>query len=101
VATICARDRPFDEEFADFFAREVRPALIDAGAAPLALLQTEYAENNFPALPVRTGEHVFVWFTRWPDPDHPGGPVPTSIVDRLTGPPQQLRLAPTGRSLLR
>lgn len=55
---------------------------------PIASFETEPAENTFPALPVRTGEDVFVWFSR-SDPD----PVPSTM--------ERLRLAPTGRSLLR
>jgi NIPSNAP len=70
-ATICYRDRPASV------------------ADPLALLETEPAENTFPALPVRTGEDVFVWFSRSADPD----PLPSTM--------ERLRLAPTARSLLR
>jgi hypothetical protein len=114
TATICHRDRPFDDEFLDFFDGEAGPALAAAGAAPLAWLQTEYAENNFPALPVRAGEHVFVWFTRfasaadadtadrqlarshsWQHRVRPG------LAAMVTGAPERLRLAPTARSLLR
>jgi hypothetical protein len=51
LATIYHRDRPFDEAFADFFDRQVRPVLAEAGAVPLACLQTEHAENTFPARP--------------------------------------------------
>ena len=36
--------RPFDQAFADFFNRRARPVLNEAGAAPLACLQTEHAE---------------------------------------------------------
>jgi hypothetical protein len=114
LVTLYYRDRPFDRAFADFFDRQVRPALIEAGATPLACLQTEDAENTFPALPVRTGENVFAWLARFPSSvrleDHlrrigascgwrdrvlPGLSALTS------GAPQQLRLAPTARSRLR
>jgi quinol monooxygenase YgiN len=110
LATICQRDHPFDEAFAGFFERHVRPVLADAGAAPLACLQTEHAENTFPALPVRTGENVFAWFTRFASQarldayldrlQHPGRVLP-GLVATLASAPQQLRLAPTPRSLLR
>jgi hypothetical protein len=99
LITIYHRDQPFDRAFAGFFDRQVRPALIAAGATPLACLQTEHAENTFPALPVRTGENVFVWLARFPGQAH--------LDDYLhkTGSSadvsQQLRLAPTARSLLR
>jgi len=104
LVTIYYRDQPFDQAFADFFDREARPALTRAGATPLACLQTEHAENTFPALPVRTGENVFVWLARFPSQahldDHLRQALP--VLSALTvGAPQQLRLAPTARSLLR
>ena len=85
-----------------------------AGATPIGRLQTEYAENTFPALPVRTGEHVFAWLARFASQDDLGrhmGLLPRSerwqdsilpaLSALLTSAPQQLRLAPTARSLLR
>lgn len=63
---------------------------------PLASFTTEYAENTFPALPVRTGEHAFVWFARFDDQaaldQHLAAAAPATTV---------LELAPTTRSLLR
>ena len=114
VATIYHRERPFDDAFADFFQREVRPVLAEAGATPLAILQTEHADNTFPALPVRTGENVFVWFARFRDSadlddhlrrldrsDRWQQRVLPALSALLSGAPQRLRLAPTARSLLR
>ncbi len=49
----------------------------------IAALETIDVENNFPALPVREGENLFVWFRRG------------AIADAY------LRLAPTERSTLR
>jgi hypothetical protein len=113
LATIYYRDRPFDEAFVNFFDRQVRPVLVETGAAPLACFQTEHAENTFPALPVRTGENVFVWFARFPSPAHlrdhlhrlersdwQDGVRP-ALSAMLASAPQQLRLAPTARSMLR
>jgi len=84
------------------------------GAAPLACLQTEHAENTFPALPVRTGENVFVWFSRFADPAGLSAhhdalarctywhtTVRPALLATLAAEPQQLTLAPTPRSLLR
>jgi len=114
LITIYHRDQPFDQAFADYFDRQARPALAAAGATPLACLQAEHAENTFPALPVRAGENVFVWLARFP-----GQPELDACRRRLAssadwqdrvlpalsamtaGPPQQLRLEPTARSLLR
>jgi NIPSNAP len=114
LVTIYHRDQPFDQAFADFFDRQARPALIEAGAVPLACLQTEHAENTFPALPVRTGENVFVWLARFPGqahlrshlrqaegPGHWRDRVLPALSAMITGAPQWLRLAPTARSLLR
>jgi quinol monooxygenase YgiN len=114
LVTLYYRDRPFDQAFADFFDRLARPVLTRAGATPLACLQTEHAENTYPALPVRTGENVFAWLARFPGPaalddhlrqiercadwrDH----VLPELSALVTGAPQQLRLAPTARSQLR
>jgi len=114
LVTLYRRDRPFDQAFADFFDRQARPVLIGTGATPLACLQTEHAENTFPALPVRTGENVFAWFALFPDParldDHLRqiersadwrDRVLPALSVLITGVPQQLRLAPTARSQLR
>jgi NIPSNAP len=84
VATIHYRDRPFGPAFVGQFRR----AAAQQGVVPLALFWTEYAENTLPALPVRTGEHVFVWFSR-------------EVADLVDLPTDRLRLAPTPRSLLR
>lgn len=110
VATLYYRDRPFDEDFSAFFEDVMRPLLAGSGAAPLAWFSTEYADNDFPALPVRTGEHVFAWFARFATPADL-----TAHQDRLrhsvrwldevepalSGHTEVLRLSPTARSLLR
>ncbi|MGR4882780.1 NIPSNAP family protein [Streptomyces sp. LARHCF249] len=95
VATVC---HPLDPEaFAGHFERRLRPALTAAGSAPLAVHRTEHAENTFPALPVRTGEDVLVWFTA-------GGAGPVSdlsdlpdLSDHVRCAPQRLRLEPVRR----
>lgn len=95
LAIVYHSDEPFDESFLAEFNLLVRPLL---PSEPLACLQTESAENNFPALPVRTGEDVFVVLTRfgsvselneWKHPD-------TILVAR-----KELRLTPTAGSRLR
>jgi hypothetical protein len=103
VASICYGERPFDSSYAELFDRIARPALTGAGAEVIATFQTEYAENTFPRLPVRTGEHVFVWLARFRDPAQLRvlDDVPPALTKPLIAAPEQLRLAPTGRSLLR
>ena len=114
VATIVLRDAPVDAAFSAFFERDVIPLLVEAGTSTIAYFDTEPAENTFPALPVRTGEHVFVWFAsfasaeryreyerrlgesgRWNDDLFP------VLAAAAKQPIQHLRLQPTRRSLLR
>jgi NIPSNAP protein len=114
LVTLYYRDQPFDQAFADFFDRQARPVLLETGAKPLACLQTEHAENTFPALPVRTGENVFVWLAHFPSSGHLRSHlqqiarsgdwqdrVLPALSAMITGAAQQLRLAPTARSMLR
>lgn len=105
---------PGGDEFVDLYLSEVVPLLVDAGAVPLACLRTEPAENNFPALPVRTGVNVFAWIASFADQDahlehvrqvgrstrwtHDLLPL---LTKHLARPPEQLHLAPTARSLMR
>jgi NIPSNAP protein len=106
VATVYSLNAPPDHEFLDYFSSNLKPALIDAGAARLAFFVTEASPNNFPALPVRENEYVFAWFAGFPDPTTERGS-DRSARERfeadapgLIRPPQRLRLTPTARSLL-
>jgi hypothetical protein len=114
LATICYSDPPFGDELLGFFDSHARPVLASAGITPLACFQTEYAENTFPALPVRTGENVFAWFTLFSSRAHLSdyldwldrpGPWRDQVRPRLSAmisrEPEQLKLSPTARSLLR
>ncbi|BCB73836.1 NIPSNAP family protein [Phytohabitans flavus] len=94
TASIAYLPAPVTQDFRDFFAAEVAPT-----QPVIACFETEYAENTFPALPVRTGEHVYVWFSRF----SPADPLPVSppLDDWLAKPVQTLRLTPTARSRLR
>ena len=102
------------EEFGSFFERKLKPMLKQTGAGSLAYFTTESSANNFPRLPVREGENVFVWFSRFGDPEaherffnlwsqlpriHPE--VSHELDRRLKGVPEVLNLSPTSRSLLR
>ncbi|MFJ9733556.1 NIPSNAP family protein [Streptomyces sp. NPDC101171] len=114
LATIWYGRDPFDTTFVEFFERRVRPVLAEAGCEPLAYLQSEHAPNTFPTLPVRMNEEVFVWFARFVDEgdiDHCLNRLHLSVrwreellpalSERWARAPQQLRLAPTQRSVLR
>ncbi|GLV60483.1 NIPSNAP family containing protein [Dictyobacter sp. S3.2.2.5] len=66
-ATIYAFDAAVDQRFVDFFANTMVPLLRKAGATILGCFVTEPSENTYPALPVREGENVFVWFASFAD----------------------------------
>ncbi|MEV4621589.1 NIPSNAP family protein [Asanoa sp. NPDC049573] len=84
--------------YAEHFAREVRPSL---GAAVLGTCQTIHEPNTFPALPVREGEDLFVWFARLSSAaDFDAFAARVRALDS-GAPVTLLRLAPTPRSALR
>lgn len=114
VATVSFLEDSVEDDFSRLFEQQMRPALLEAGAAPLAVFQTEPAENTFPALPVRTGENVLVWFASFASQDayrdHLGrlarsrrwnDEVLPELSRHLTSPLQHLKLEPTARSRLR
>ena len=77
------------------------PAIRAAGAGVLALFVSEPAPNNFPRLPVRSGEQVFAWFAGAPERAVLDRVVSQAAEDppsRTEGWAQLLRLAPTPRS---
>jgi NIPSNAP len=102
------------EEFVSFFERKLKSVLKQTGAGMLAYFTTESSANTFPRLPVREGENVFVWFSRFGDPEaherfvnswsqlprsHPD--VSQELDRSLKSLPEVLNLSPTSRSLLR
>jgi NIPSNAP len=114
VATIYYLDTSAEDDFVDYFERTLEPPLIDTGASVLAYFVTERSANNFPALPVREGENVFVWLSCFRDQsayeDHLAAlansphwrvEILEELARRLTRQPEVLRLAPTARSRLR
>jgi hypothetical protein len=111
--TILHFAEPVTRDVTDRFATDVEPLLVAAGGHPVALLETDPAENTFTALPVREGEHVLVRVARFESPaDHAdhlerlAGSAGWEAAERalsghLAGPTRRLRLQPTARSLLR
>ncbi|HEX7735432.1 MAG TPA: NIPSNAP family protein [Ktedonobacteraceae bacterium] len=67
IATVYNFGTPVGTSFVDFFETKLAPALRAAGAALLGYYITEPAENTFPQLPVREGEHAFVWLASFVD----------------------------------
>jgi len=69
VATIYYLDAPVDSEFIRTFENTIKPELLASDASILSYFVTEDSPNTFPRLPVREGEHVFVWFAGFPNQD--------------------------------
>jgi len=110
VTTIYYFNAPVSVTFLDFFERELKPALTEIGAPILAYFVTENSANTFPALPVREGEQVFVWFSRFPSwakyeavatAFAQSAGLAGELNSYLKGPPEVLKLSPTARSRLR
>ncbi len=112
TATICHFESMPNDNFLEFFRESLRPVLARSGAPSLAAFVSESSPNNYPRLPVREGENVFVWFTLftsrksyddylqalikatdWPN-------LQKELQKFLNRPPQTLRLLPTPRSKL-
>ncbi|MEO8365148.1 MAG: NIPSNAP family protein [Pseudoxanthomonas sp.] len=66
-ATLQYFDAPVSDEVLAFFAQVLVAAWARIGVPVLASFSTEYGANDFPALPVREGEHVLLWFSRHAD----------------------------------
>jgi hypothetical protein len=92
TANIYYLHAPVTAAFLEPFRKLVTPNII-------AAFVTETSENTFPALPVREGENVFVWFSLFAD--RVGAPaLPSELERQLSKPVQTLRLLPTARSRL-
>jgi hypothetical protein len=109
VATIYYLWKDPAEGFTQFFTAKLVPELTAAGMPVLGGYVTETTPNNFPALPVRQHEKVFVWLTRTEDAASydrlrtklDGAELRRELKDHQERAAQVLRLAPTSRSLLR
>lgn len=112
-ATILSFETPPDANFLDFFEGALAPVLTKSGASILSYFVTEESPNTFPALPVREGEQMFVWFSSFRDQaaydEHVAvlareeewrDQIWEPMVRRLKAAPSVLKLSPTARSLL-
>jgi quinol monooxygenase YgiN len=101
------------DRFPAFFEKRLQPALIDAGVRTFMTFTTETAANNFPRLPIRERERVFVWIARFDNASVESAQLgrlaqspawqraQTDLLPLLASTAQQLRLQPTPRSTLR
>ena len=101
------------QAFRELFESCMRPMITAAGGSVLAELISETQPNDFPRLPVREHESVFVWVTRLADAAAESkftqllkqrsgwrDQVPESLWPALMRKPEVLRLSPTSRSRL-
>lgn len=113
VATVYLLRADAAAEFPRWFAAQVKPALAQAGIAVAATFETESAANNFPRLPVREGEHAFVWVAHFAQREQGDKALHTleqqprwrnetgpALQRQLQGDTQVLRLEPLPRSRL-
>jgi hypothetical protein len=104
---------PVTDAFIAWFDEVLRPVFAGAGAGMLAQLVTDASENTFPQLPVREGEHVFVWIARFDNraayeryqarlATEPrwSGELFATLYKQIAGSPELLMLEPTPRSLV-
>jgi hypothetical protein len=114
VTTIYYFQDPVALDFINFFDHTLRPVAESLGATISAYFVTEKSENTFPALPVRAGENVFVWFSTFPDSaayenyanalsrsERWRSEVSIGLTRYLKRAPEVLKLSPTARSQLR
>ncbi|MDE2134557.1 MAG: NIPSNAP family protein [Alphaproteobacteria bacterium] len=101
LATICNFAAPMTDALVAVCRSAVPSRCAAAGAEFLAAFVTEESPNTFPALPVREGEHVFVWFTLFANAGSERAiTLPAELQHALSKPPEALRLLPTARSRL-
>ena len=114
VASIYTLPSAADAGFPDFFDSAVAPLITAAGGSILASFVTESSPNNFPPLPLREGEHVFVLFCAYNNlsayhdaltslgrNDAWRREIWPALLQRIHSRPQVLRLVPTSRSQVR
>jgi hypothetical protein len=113
VATVYYFERSVPPDFINFFEHTLKPMATSLGATITAYFVTETSENTFPALPVREGENVFVWFSTFQDSAvHENyvaalsqskrwrNEVSAGLMRYLDRAPEVLKLSPTARSQL-
>lgn len=112
VATVYLLNAPVNDEFVRFFNERVKPAMVAAGAPPVAAFRTEYGENLSPKWPVRA-DNAFVWFAAYESAGEyerhlarlweskPWSAAQAELTARLVSKPVQVQLAPTEHTLKR
>jgi NIPSNAP len=113
TATIYYFNQPVDSDLINYFENTIDPVLMETDALLLAYFVTEDSPNTYPRLPVREGEHVFVWFAGFQSQDAYerhlaelaeskswSQEISKFLKRQLIRKPEVLRLTPTARSRL-
>jgi quinol monooxygenase YgiN len=101
-ATIWPLARPIPAETLKSFGDEAAARFAASGATLIAVLETTSSTNNYPRLPIREGENVFVLLARLAGKTSSvGQDMPPGVDIDLAGPAHTLRLAPAETSLIR
>jgi hypothetical protein len=113
VANIYYFTSDVEAPFIEFFERIVSPALLAAEIQVVATYVSETSPNNFPALPIREHERVFVWLSTHRDArvyahslarlrqSAAWASIREELRSKLMREPEVHRLQPTPRSALR
>lgn len=102
------------EQFGTFYDTNILPRLKKLGAHVVAQFVSEDAPNNFPKLPVRKKDRVFVWLGQWKNVEELDAfldrykklsglrdSAPEALLPAFMRKPEILRLKPTQRSPLK
>ena len=102
-----------ETQFTDFFDSAILPHLHALGVQPVAVLTTDEVPNNYPRLPIRDKDRVFLWMARFPSEQAYTSfseqmrqwsgwrdKAPEAVLPAVMRKPEQLRLKPTTRSPL-
>ncbi len=108
---VCPLTAPADDRLRRHLELSVFSELTDPNKQLLGCYVTEPAENNFPALPVRTDENVLVWMTTSGSTSTPAttdrvgreliSDLVAAVESFVAGPPETIHLSPSPRSQLR
>jgi len=112
VATIHTITRGTEPALCTFFESTMQPALEQGGMCLAGSYMTHPGPNNFPRLPIRDADNVFVWFASFlSDADYAqarsrvqadpvwSNSVGPALREFADGQPKVVRMRPTSRSL--
>lgn len=85
------------DDFVSAWSEAMPARIAAAGGKFLSACVTADVENNFPRLPIREGEHVFIAFTLFDGTDAKPVALPAELAKQVKA-TETLRLIPTARS---